>query len=75
MSNKDGEEIQDAKANEQKKNVVNNGDIKAKTMPHMTLNPVIVELWEDYKKAVENYGYGIEAKEVLIKINSLAPKE
>lgn len=36
------------------------------------LDPVIVELWEDYEETVENYGYGKESKEVLVKIYSRA---
>jgi hypothetical protein len=36
------------------------------------LDPVIVEMWKDYKVAVKNFGYGNEAEEVLIKIYSRA---
>lgn len=39
------------------------------------MNNEIKELWEDYKKAVKTYGYGVETKQILIKIYSLAPKE
>jgi hypothetical protein len=39
------------------------------------MNPVIKELWNDYRKVVKDHGYGIESKQVLIKIYSLAPKE
>lgn len=35
------------------------------------LNPIIAELWKDYKKAVRTYGYGIESKQVLIKIDNI----
>lgn len=36
-----------------------------------TMNQIIKDLWEDYRKAVKEYGYGKESKEVLIKIYSL----
>lgn len=39
------------------------------------LNPIIVELWKDYKEAVKNFGYGNESKQVLMKICSLIPIE
>lgn len=35
------------------------------------LDPIRVALWEEYKEAVENFGYGKEAKEVLIKIDNI----
>ncbi|WP_342422330.1 hypothetical protein [Paenibacillus sp. FSL E2-0178] len=35
------------------------------------MNQIIKDLWEDYRKAVKEYGYGKESKEVLIKIYSL----
>lgn len=35
------------------------------------MDEVIKELWEDYEKAVEDHGYGIESKQVLITIYSL----
>jgi hypothetical protein len=67
MNKNDDEEIQDAKANKQKKNVVNNGEIK--------LNPVIVKLWEDFRKVVKAHGHGTESKEILVKICDLTPIE
>lgn len=36
-------------------------------------DPIIVELWEDYKEAVKKFGYGNEAKEIVMKIVSLTP--
>lgn len=39
------------------------------------LDQVIVELWEDYKKAVRLFGYGTESKKILVSIYNLTHKE
>jgi hypothetical protein len=39
------------------------------------MNQVIKELWGDYKKAVKTHGYGLDSKQILIKIYSLTPSE
>ncbi|MNH31402.1 hypothetical protein D3C79_917620 [compost metagenome] len=37
-------------------------------------DPVIKELWDDFRKVVREHGHGKESKEVLVKIYSFAPK-
>ncbi|QSF43290.1 hypothetical protein [Paenibacillus tianjinensis] len=38
-------------------------------------DPIVKELWDNYKKLVKEHGRSKESKELLIKIHSLAPKE
>jgi|GEM_PF-3743508 len=39
------------------------------------LNPILKELWDDYKKVVKESGYGKESIDILVKIYSFAPSE
>lgn len=38
-------------------------------------NPVIKELWDDYREIVKVHGYGKESKQIAVKIYNLTRKE
>lgn len=62
VNEKKGEEIQDSKVNGQKKNIVNNGKIKAKNIPHMGSKIYILNDEETNKRLISNF------EDIMVKI-------
>jgi hypothetical protein len=48
---------------------------KIDSLKKYEFNPIIKNLWDEFKKVVKEKGRGKESKEILVKIYCLTPRE